>query len=136
MSTFTKYLDETDKTWLVHWTATATAADDADTVIVDYSGMADSPNNLSLKYCRIFCDDADVIITLEWDQTTDSQILKLDMDAAGRAVWHTLDLWCCPGQGIEDPQGAGATGDILLTTSGISGSSQLDITLAGLKIFT
>jgi len=133
MSTFTKYLSETDVAWFVHWTATATAADDTDTLLVDFSGLSNTPLHLSVTYFRLHTNDTDVITTIEWDQTADAQILVQNQGAT--ETINLFDVTCHPTDGIVNPKGTGTTGDIFLTTSGIGASSTLDITIAGKKLF-
>lgn len=102
----------------INWSGVADASDLTDQVVVDVSALLPiSPTQLTIDYLRI-ATGAGVSAVLEWDATTDGLIIncpggcvmelpiKADPDYQRDAGW------------TKDPNAAGTTGDILLTTIG------------------
>lgn len=99
---------------------TISGADETDAVIYDNSAFI---NDVSKGVCMGYViSGSDALVVLEWDQTTDSTIAavnpvnspKLNMSKYG---------------GVPNPNGSGATGDIVVTTTGIGAGEVVTITL-------
>ena len=89
-----------------------------DAVFYDASTFA---NGDAVKLKKIWASLGDFQVELEWDQTTDAALWTLN---AGE-VDHDFSAI----GGIPHPGGAGATGDIVITTLGVAASERGSIIL-------
>lgn len=89
------------------------AGDLSDEVIVDLSTLNGSPDNVRLD--KIQAHFAGFIGVLEWDATTDDEILTIpDGDM--------IDFHYKRGGGLINPRSTGYTGDLTLSTTGFTAS--------------
>jgi len=81
-------------------------------------------NNVS-KGCveRVRAYGSQCVLRLEWDQTTKSPIISIN-PAGGDSEADLRDFG-----GVKNPNGTGATGNIVLTTTGLAAGSEVSIFL-------
>ena len=101
-------------------TIVSDGSEEADLVIYDNSALVASVGKGSVE--RIQCSGSACQLLFEWDQDTDSPIAALDPSAS-----PDLDLKCFGG--IDNPNGTGATGDIVLTTTNLDAADVVTILL-------
>ncbi len=70
---------------------------------------------------RIEYDIVGMQVRLDWDHTTDDEIVTLQ-GGTGSLDWTSIG-------GLVDPKSAGGTGDILLNTAGHTAGDSYDITI-------
>lgn len=102
----------------INWSGQADATDLTDTVVVDVSALVPiAPTQLTIDYLRIAAGG--VFARLEWDATTDDLIIACPPDCVVELPLKTgnPDHQMSAGW-TKDPNSAGTTGDILLTTIG------------------
>ncbi len=99
---------------------TISAADETNTVIYDNSAFVNDVSKGNLMRCIISGSDA--LINLAWDQTTDSPVLSAN--PATSPKFNFFDFG-----GIPNPNATGATGDLLVTTSGVAAGESVTIIL-------
>ena len=87
----------------------AAGSDESGTSIVDVSALSGSPTYLSLLECQY--DLTGFSAQLLWDATTDDELLSLS--GASELDFRRIG-------GIVDPQSTGSTGDVLITTVGMT----------------
>lgn len=96
-----------------------------ETATVLYDNSVDGPNDVTKgSVYKLSCTgkSAAGMIRLEWDQTTKSPIASLNPQ--NNPVLDFTDVG-----GIHNPNGTGATGDIVLTTLALASGDELTINL-------
>lgn len=88
------------------------------TVIYDNSAFVNDVTKGNLW--RVWVSGSDSIIRLEWDQTTKSPAYAANPVNAPHPDFSKIG-------GIKNPNGTGATGDLLLTTSGLAANEEVFI---------
>lgn len=99
-----------DKVVVVH--TTITDADVTDFVLYDNSAFINDVTTHS-RLMSVMISGSDALVNLEWDQTTDSPI------KAFNPINSPKEKYCAFG-GITNPRGAGTTGDLIVTTTGMA----------------
>ncbi len=93
-------------------------SEESDLVIFDNSAFC---NNVAKgRVMKISASGSDCTCTIEWDQTTDSPIANFNPANNTPLCFHKFG-------GITNPNGTGATGDILLTTTGLDSGDVVTI---------
>lgn len=105
-----------DKVIVIH--TTITDADVTNQIIFDNSAFANNP--LLGKFMCYAISGSDSLVQLSWDQTTDSSIVAVNPINSPKLKMFSFG-------GIPNPKGAGATGDILCTTTGLTAGSVVTI---------
>lgn len=82
-----------------------------DQVIIDASALNPVPNNLTLHKIEGVFSGCSAF--LEWDQTTDAGIMTIPDGTK-------IDFHFTKFIGLPNPQGAGTTGDMVLSTTGFT----------------
>jgi len=95
-------------------------SEETDLVIYDNSTLTNNVAKGSLK--QVWLAGSDALVRLEWDQTTDAPIFS------GNPINSPYFDFRAFG-GITNPNGAGATGDILLTTANLDIGDEVVIIL-------
>ena len=93
--------------------------EEADLVIFDNSTFCNDVSKGRVVYLELWGSACECIF--EWDQTTDSEIVRTNPNE-GNAKFDFVKIG-----GGRNPNGAGATGDILLTTTGLDANDTLTI---------
>lgn len=95
-------------------------SEESDLVVFDNSAFV--ANVAKGKLMRITASGSSCVVRLEWDQSTDSPIISLDPTQTGQLCFKEFG-------GIGNPGATGATGDILLTTSGLDANDEVTLIL-------
>lgn len=114
----TLFGDATTKTVVRLINIVSDGDEESDLVIYDNSALIANTakgNLLSLKAMGSSCQ-----CLLEWDQSTDSPIVSFDPA-------NTVDMCFKSFGGINNPNGSGATGDIVLTTTNLDNGDVVTI---------
>lgn len=90
-----------------------------DSIIYDNSAFVANVTKGTLVYLDVAAT-ASTGILIEWDQTTDF------LAWAGNGLYPTKKKFECFG-GIKNPGGTGATGDLLVTTTGLASGTYVTI---------
>lgn len=91
------------------------------TVIYDNSAFVNNVTKGRLMSVEISGNNPDAVVTLKWDQTVDSVVVSTSPGAGqGRQNFRKFG-------GIKNPNGAGATGDLLLDTLGLVAGNNLTV---------
>lgn len=93
-------------------------SEETDLVIYDNSAFINNTARGSLE--SIKASGSDCLCRLEWDQTTDSPVISFNPT-------NNIDMKFCHFGGIDNPNGTGATGDLVLTTSGLDAGDEVFI---------
>ncbi len=101
---------------------TISGADETGTVIYDNSAFVNNPGKGSLAKYSI--SGSDSLVSLAWDQTTDSPIVSVNPVNSPKMDFKKFGI-----NGIANPNGTGATGDIVVTTVGIGAGDVVSIIL-------
>jgi hypothetical protein len=104
---------------------TISGADETDLVVYDNSAFINNVNKGIVMGYSI--SGSDSLVTLEWDQTTDSSIVSVNPVNSPKLNMSKFG-------GVPNPRGSGATGDVLLTTSGIGAGEIVTVFLWVLQI--
>jgi len=99
---------------------TITGADETNTIIYDNSAFVNNTAKGNLMGYMI--SGSDSLVSLAWDQTTDSPIVSVNPVNSPKANYKKFG-------GIHNPNGTGATGDMLVTTSGVGAGETVTIIL-------
>lgn len=99
---------------------TVSGADVTNSVVYDNSTLINDTSKGCLMGYMI--SGSDSLVNLTWDQTTDSPILAANPVNSPKGNMSKFG-------GIHNPNGAGATGDILLTTLGVASGEIVTIIL-------
>lgn len=91
-----------------------------ETDLVIYDNSAFVANVLKGKLIEVLASGSSCVCRLEWDQTTNSPIASFD-------PFNTQKLCFEDFGGISNPGGTGATGDIVLTTSGLDAGDEVTL---------
>lgn len=91
---------------------------ETDTIVYDNSTFVNDTTKGNLY--KVWLSGSTSIIHLSWDQTTDSPAL-----AANPGNGHCYDF--SQFGGVKNPNGTGATGDLLLSTSGLASGDEVFI---------
>ncbi len=91
-------------------------SEETDLVVYDNSAFMDDVNEGSLK--QVWLSGSDCVVRLEWDQSTDSPAF-----AGGPTNSSYWDFRVFGG--VTNPGSTGATGDLLLTTSGLDSGDEV-----------
>lgn len=95
-------------------------SEETDLVVYDNSAFVnDVTKGKLMRVCA--CGSAGVL-RLEWDQTTDSPAIAVDASNG-----TDFDFTCFGG--ISNPNGTGATGDLVLTTSSLDANDEVTLIL-------
>ena len=94
-------------------------SEETDLVIYDNSTLINDTSKGRLL--KVEAHGADCVLRFEWDQTTDSPICSLN-PADGQSEID-LTYW----GGGSNPNGTGATGDIVLTTANLDSGDEVSI---------
>lgn len=93
-------------------------SEETDLVVYDNSTLCNDVSKGSLVHIQ--ASGSSCTCRLEWDQTTDSPVISFDPVS-------NLDLdFSCYG-GIRNPNGTGATGDLVLTTANLDAGDEVTI---------
>lgn len=107
-----------DKIVVRHIHIVSDGTEEADLVVYDNSALiADVAAGSVLK---VEAFGSDCICRLEWDQTTDSPIVSINPASGTEACFEDFG-------GMRNPGGAGATGDILLSTAGLDSGDEVSL---------
>lgn len=101
---------------------TISGADETGTVIYDNSAFVNNPGKGSLAKYSI--TGSDCLVSLAWDQTTDSPIVSVNPVNSPKVDYKKFGI-----NGIPNPNGTGATGDIVVTTTGVGATGAVTIIL-------
>lgn len=93
-------------------------SEETDLVIFDNSTLLNDPTKGRLL--KVMSTGSTSTIRLEWDQTTDSPICSFD--PINNPILKFYDIG-----GITNPNEAGATGDIVLTTANLDAGDEVTI---------
>ena len=91
-------------------TIVSDGSEESDLVIFSNAAFINSSGRGKLM--QVWASGSSCQLQLEWDQTTDSPIAVLDPATAGYLDFRSFG-------GISNPNGTGATGDVLLTTTNL-----------------
>jgi len=89
---------------------------ESDTIVYDNSTFVNDVAKGRLK--KVWLSGSDCVARLEWDQTTDSPVFAGNPSTGG--YWDFSEFG-----GMGNPNESGATGDLLLTTSGLAAGEEL-----------
>lgn len=96
---------------------------ETDTIIYDNSTFINDVTKGRVMEVEISGNTDTAVVTLEWDQTTDSPIVSTSPGAGqGKQKFRKHG-------GIKNPGGAGATGDILMTTLGLTAGTNFTVVI-------
>ena len=90
----------------------------SDLVVFDNSAFSNDPTQGSLR--QVWLSGNSATLRLEWDQTTKSPAFA--GDPVSGPYWDFRHF-----AGINNPNGAGATGDLLLSASGMAANDEVFI---------
>jgi len=93
-------------------------SEESDLVIYDNSAFVNDTSKGVLE--KIMVAGSSCVVRLEWDQTTDSPAFAMDPAHGG-----TYEFGCFGG--ISNPNGAGATGDLLLSTANLDAGDEVSL---------
>ncbi len=101
-------------------TIVSDGTEEADLVVYDNSTLI---NNVARgKVMQVWASGSSCQLLLEWDQGTDSPIACLDPATAGYLDFRSFG-------GISNPNGAAATGDVVLTTTNLDADDVVTLIL-------
>lgn len=93
-------------------------SEETDLVVYDNSALvADVTKG---RLVEVWASGSTCVARLEWDQDTDSPVMSVDPSNGG--YWDFRSFG-----GIDNPAGTGATGDLVLTTSGLDSGDELTL---------
>lgn len=95
-------------------------SEESDYVVYDNSAYFNVPSKGRLL--KVQASGSSCVCRLEWDQTTDYQIASFDPSNTQELCWKSFG-------GIQNPNGSGATGDILLTTANLDSGDEVTLFL-------
>jgi hypothetical protein len=95
-------------------------SEETDLVVYDNSALCADTSKGVLE--EVWASGSTSIMRLEWDQTTDSPAISLDPSST-----NYLDFR--PFGGIGNPNGSGATGDLVLTTANLDSADEVTLIL-------
>lgn len=101
-------------------TIVSDGSEESDLVIYDNSALVADVTKGSVV--EIAASGSSCQLLLEWDQTTDSPIAALDPSASPSLCFRSFG-------GIVNPNGTGATGDVVLTTTNLDAGDVVTILL-------
>lgn len=108
--------------------------EETDKVLVDKSALSGTFTKLALKKLAFTpTGDASATFLLEWDATTDDTLWAFNAWSAAPAANLKME-WDFGPSGVVDPVSAGNTGDIVLTTTGVSAATTYSFLLTVRKI--
>lgn len=94
---------------------------ETDLVVYDNSAFINDTSKGRLMEVEVTGNTPAAVVTLEWDQTTDSPVISMSPGAGeGNVKLRKFG-------GVKNPNGAGATGDLLLTTLGLTAGTNLTV---------
>lgn len=91
-----------------------------ETDLVVYDNSAFVANVTKGRVTEVWASGSTCVARLEWDQDTDSPVMSIDPSNGG--YWDFRSFG-----GIDNPGGAGATGDLVLTTQGLDNLDELTL---------
>jgi hypothetical protein len=95
-------------------------SEETDLVVYDNSTMINDTTRGSLL--KVVASGNSCTCRLEWDQTSDSPVVSFD-------PLYTDELCFSKFGGITNPNGTGATGDLLLTTANLDAGDEVTLIL-------
>lgn len=120
MSTTSRILQGEGKEKSIVILYTINGADVTNAVIYDNSTLInDTSKGVLMGY---MISGSDSLVSLAWDQTTDSPIVAVNPINSPKANMMRFG-------GIHNPNGTGATGDILITSTGIGAGELVTVIL-------
>lgn len=107
-----------DKTIVRHIHIVSDGTEESDLLVYDNSAfIADTTKG---RLTEVWVSGSDCNVRLEWDQNTDSPAIVLNPANGG--------YWCFESfGGIGNPNGTGATGDLLLTTTALDSGDEVSV---------
>lgn len=93
-------------------------ADEANTIVYDNSAFVNNPAKGNVM--AVTASGSDCLVTLKWDQTIDSPVIALNPVNSPKFNFQTMG-------GIRNPNEAGATGDLLVTTTGVGATGAVTL---------
>ena len=103
-----------------HINIVSDGSEETDLVIYDNSALIANVNAGVVEKIEVFGSAG--LLTFEWDQTTDFAICSMDSATNACADFSAFG-------GIKNPGGAGATGDVVLTTANLDAGDVVTIIL-------
>lgn len=91
-------------------------SEESDLVVYDNSAFINDVSKGSLQ--EVWLSGSDCVARLEWDQSTDSPAFAGNPSTGG--YWDFSSFG-----GVPNPNGTGATGDLVLTTSSLDSGDEL-----------
>lgn len=117
----TLFGDGTTKKVVRHIHLLSDGLEETDLVVYDNSAfIADSSKGNLIKVTA--SGSADTLVRLEWDQSTDSPAIAVNPSNSVELDFRTFG-------GIRNPNGTGATGDLLLSTANLSNLDEFTLIL-------
>ena len=101
---------------LIHIVSDGT--EESDLIIYNNSDFINDPSKGSLQEVHVMGSTA--LLRLEWDQTADSPILSISSGGNDHMNFRSFG-------GISNPNGTGATGDLLLTTANMDSGDEVTL---------
>jgi hypothetical protein len=92
--------------------------EESDLVIYDNSAFINDASKGRLEYVYVMGSDG--TLRLEWDQTTDSPAISINSIAGNYVDFRQFG-------GIPNPNGSGATGDLLLSTAALDSGDEVTL---------
>jgi hypothetical protein len=116
----TAYGDASTKEVVRLITIVSDGSEETDLVIYDNSTLVNVVSVGSVMEIEAFGSSCQLLF--EWDQTTDSPIAAVDPAASPKICFRSF-------AGVKNPNGSGATGDVVLTTSNLDAGDVVTILL-------
>lgn len=91
-----------------------------ETDLVIFNNSSFLNNAAKGKLLGVWATGSDCVVRLEWDQTADSPVISLNPVSGIHVCFRQFG-------GISNPNGAGATGNLLLTTAGLAATEEITI---------
>lgn len=99
-------------------TIVSDGSEETDLVIYDNSAFINNVNKGNLMKLQV--SGSSCLLKLEWDATADVPIISIDPSGHEDMCFEAIG-------GIPNPGGTGATGDVLLTTTGLDAGDEVTI---------
>jgi hypothetical protein len=93
-------------------------SEEADLIVYDNSAFVNDVSKGVLQ--EVWVSGSDCVARLEWDQTTDSPAFSINPSTGG--YWDFRSFG-----GIGNPNGTGATGDLVLSTAALDAGDELTL---------
>lgn len=93
---------------------------ESNTIVYDNSTFCN--NTAKGRLVEVYASGSDCVARLSWDQTTDSVAYSVNPFSNEHISFR-------PFGGIKNPNGAGATGDLLLSTAGLAAGEEFTLVI-------